>query len=403
MALATGNAELVLQKIKELPPLPLVVQKLVKVMDDDRSSAGDISKVLSSDQAMASKVLKLVNSSFYGLSGTVSTISRAVVILGVAAIRNLALGLSVARIMTRGQAGDLQGRFWAHSLAAAAAAETLARAGGYPDPEEAYIAGLLHDIGHLVFLMALPEEFLDLMNGDLDQLQVREKEVMGLGHAQAGQKLLKHWKLPRHLEQAVRFHHTGSVITSAEDPLASIVAMADTLAGAHGSRYESSLDDGDFLALVKVTALDLDTLGGMLDAIEKRVAETCLFLKVATDGDLEMPAQAASRSRNIVLICTDPVKARWSQQLLGHFGHRLLPMKQFFADAASGTLPDQVILDPGSVTAEQLARMAPLLKEVRDRLVLLGNDREGGVAAAVGGPVARLPLGFSRDDLVFAD
>lgn len=399
MALATSNAELILQKIKDLPPLPLVVQKLVKVMDDERSSAGDISKVLSSDQAMASKVLKLVNSSFYGLSGEISTISRAVVILGVAAIRNLALGLSVARIMARGENGEMQQRFWNHSLVTAAAAETLARASGYPDPEEAFIGGLLHDIGHLVFLMTLPGEFVALMNGDLNQLLTREKDVMGLSHAQAGQKLLKHWKLPRALEQAVRFHHNGGVITGGEDPLASIVAMADTLAGVHGLRYEGSLDDDDFLALIKITGLDLDKLAEMLAVIDQRVEETRTFLQVATDGELVVESPAPPEPLDVVLICTDQTKARWTQQLLGHFGHQLVPMKQFFADASAGCLPDLVILDPASVTPEQLTKMAPLLAEVRDILALLGNDSGGLVAAEVGGPVRRLPLGFSREDL----
>ena len=139
--------------------MPLVVRKLLSVMDDDRSSADDISAVLASDQALAAKVLKLVNSSFYGMSGQVSTISRAVVILGVSAVRNLALGLSIAGIMGKGRQSSLWSRFWDHSLAAATAAEHLARETGYPDPEEAFVAGLLHDVGHLVFMLAAPGDF----------------------------------------------------------------------------------------------------------------------------------------------------------------------------------------------------------------------------------------------------
>lgn len=89
--------EFIQKKVHDLPPMPLVVQKLVRTLNDDKSSADDVMKVLSADQALASKVLKLVNSSFYGMSGEISTTSQAVVILGFAAIRNLAVGLSVDR------------------------------------------------------------------------------------------------------------------------------------------------------------------------------------------------------------------------------------------------------------------------------------------------------------------
>lgn len=400
MTLATSNADRVLQKIKELPPLPLVVQKLLKVMDSEMSSAEDISRVLSSDQAMASKVLKLVNSSFYGLSGQVSTISRAVVILGVGAIRNLALGLSVAKIMARGDKGAVQMAFWEHSLANAAAAETLARANGYIDPEEAFIAGLLHDIGHLVFLLALPQEFTAIMQGDHNHILDREKEVMGLTHAQAGQKLLKHWKLPRTLEQAVRFHHNGPVITGGDDPLASLVAVADALAGVHGNRYEASLDDEDFLKLVQVTNLDVNDVKNILGSVSARIEETRLFLQIATDDELVTTQVKADDPLEIVMICTDKVKAAWTQQILEYMGHELLPMKQFFAHAGNGEIPDLVILDPGSVSAEQMAKMKPVLELALDALVILGDDKNGMVRKVVGTARPSLPLGFSRQDLI---
>jgi putative nucleotidyltransferase with HDIG domain len=400
MTLATSNTDRVLQKIKELPPLPLVVQKLIKVMDSDMSSAEDISRVLSSDQAMASKVLKLVNSSFYGLSGQVSTISRAVVILGVGAIRNLALGLSVAKIMSRGGQGAVQMAFWEHSLANAAAAETLARAKGYIDPEEAFVAGLLHDIGHLVFLLALPEEFTAIMQGDHNHILEREKEITGLTHAQAGQKLLKHWKLPRNLEQAIRFHHNGPVITGGDDPLASAVAMADALAGVHGNRYEAALDDQDFLKLVQVTGLDVQEVNSILATVNNRIEETRLFLQIATDDELVTSGTSTEDQLEIVLICTDKIKTAWTQQILEFMGHEIVPMKQFFAHASNGEIPDLVILDPGSVSAEQLAKMKPVLDLSLDVLAIFGKDEDGRVRKVVGIDPPRLPLGFSRQDLV---
>jgi HD-like signal output (HDOD) protein len=400
VAVSTSSAsDLILQKIKELPPLPLVVQKLIKVMDDERSSADDISRVLSSDQAMATKVLKLVNSSFYGLSGQVSTVSRAVVILGVAAIRNLAMGLAVAKIMARGDQDTVQKLFWEHALATAASCEVLARATGYPDPEEAFIAGLLHDIGHLVFLMAVPTEFHQLVEDGPGDLVEMEKTRIGMSHAQAGQKILKHWKLPRALEQAVRFHHSGPTITSHDAPLVSLAALGDTLAGAFGGRFENTGGEGDFPELVKVTGLDLASLPEMLAAIGQRVTETRLFLQIASDGAVDLEAEEELPRRRVVLISTERTRTQWTQQLLTVFGHQLVPMKDFFAAAAEGDLPDAVLLDPASVTADQLLRMKPVLAMMGPRLALLGPDQDGAVSCCLGRSFRRLAVGFSRQEL----
>ena len=129
----------IIAKINDLPPLPLVIQKLLKVMKDEKSSADDVTRVLSADQALAGKVLKLVNSPFYGMQGTITTISRAIVILGFSAVRNLALGLgTIQKLKKTGTSVDMDS-FWNHSIATAAAAKVVAPLVKYPDPEEAFI------------------------------------------------------------------------------------------------------------------------------------------------------------------------------------------------------------------------------------------------------------------------
>jgi HD-like signal output (HDOD) protein len=399
MSTAVATTEIILKKIKDLPSLPLVVNRLLEIMEQDSSSAEDISNVLSGDQALAAKVLKLVNSSFYGLSGEISTISRAVVVLGVSAIRNLAMGLSIAQIMVEGKSGELQKRFWNHSIATAAAAELLARQSDYPDPEEAFIAGLLHDIGHLVLLSALPQEFLDMAQAGQAGLVEVEKTQLGLGHHQVGQKVLKHWKLPRPLEQAARFHHHGPTLISGEEPLTSLVGMADTIAGVLGHQYEKSLSVGDLSGLVTITGLDLPNLAGTLEQIVQRIGETREFLQIATDQDLGHVAPVENESLEITLIASGKITSVWAQQIIEFHGHDHLPMKSFFAQAGKGTLPDVVLLDPASVTDEQLAKMAPVLKLARPALTLLGGDEEGRVTRALGFAPPSLPIGFSAEDL----
>ena len=400
MSVAVDTSELVLKKIKELPPLPLVVRKLINIMENELSSAQDVKEVLSSDQALAGKVLKLVNSSFYGMSGEVSTISRAIVILGFAAVRNLATGLGVAGIMAQGGKGGAQQDFWRHAIASAASAEVLARHTGYPDPEEAFIAGLLHDIGHLVLGTALPKEFKAVLELGPDGMVENEQRLLGMTHPKAGHLLLKHWKLPGALGNAVRFHHNQKVAASGDEPLTALIALADALACVQGQVYERSLTQEDFLQLVKVVGLDVQETGDLLRKIEARVEETRTFLKIAADGDLAGEAPAPPKPLTVVMICTHQVKAAWTQGVLGYFGHSLLPMKDFFARVGPcDTGVDLVILDHQSVSAEQLTKMKPLLECYRERLVAFGCAGKLRELPALGLTLPVLPLAFSRSDL----
>ncbi len=399
MSVTMDHTTQILKTIKELPPLPLVVQKLLLVMEDDNSSADDISLVLNSDQAMTSKVLKLVNSSFYGLSGKVSTVPRAIVILGVAAMRNLALGLGVTRVLSKAGTGELQEKFWDHSIAAAAACEVLARHTKTIVPEEAFVAGLLHDIGHLVLLLAVPDEFMQVMDMGPVNMVENERRFIGMAHTRAGQKLLKQWKLPGNICDAIRFHHTPKVITGKEDPLISLVALGDLFASVHGDVYERSLCEEDFRKLVKVTGLNTKEVADILDEMDQRIIETKLFLKIATDGDAGASTVVSQESKTVVMICTDALRAEWTSQVLGHFGHTMLGMKEFFAKANDSGAVDLIILDPSSLKTEQLQKIAPILKNHQEKLVLFGEGANPDITQLMGEEIRQIPVAFSRQDL----
>ncbi len=400
MTVATDTSALIAKKIKDLPPLPLVVRKLIEVTDDDNSNANDVQEVLSSDQALAGKILKLVNSSFYGMSGEVSTISRAIVILGFAAIRNLATGLGIAGIMAQAGKGSRQEAFWAHAIATASAAQVLADHTGYKDPEEAFIGGLLHDIGHLIIAIALPGPFAEVMSCGPFDLLAKEQKILGTTHTRTGQKLLRHWKLPPKLAQAVRFHHNLKVATNGDDDLTPLIILADALAGVHGQVYERSLDQAGFAQLIKVTGMDVAETTVILQEIDAKIEETKLFLKIATDDDVAEDSELRPPARRVVMLCTDPLKATWTQQVLAFCGHTLIPMKDFFAAASGGQAPvDLIILDQGSITPAQIQKMKPALDLYRNQLVAFGDGQEQLEIPSLGYELPVLPLAFSRFEL----
>lgn len=395
MTTVVDSTELIQKKIKELPPLPLAVRKLVAIMEDQNSSANDVTQILSSDQALASKVLKLANSSFYGLSGEVSTISRAVVILGFAAVRNLATGLGLVKLLGKPSTEGIQRDFWNHAITAAAAAFVAAEQTDYLVPEEAFIGGLLHDLGQLLLVLAVPEQYKEVVALGPDNMSDNEQRIIGLNHNRAGQKLLNHWKLPKPLCDTARFHHNPKIFTGKDDPLVSMVALADVLSCAHGLRYESPIEESDFRLLIQRTGLDVGSVGEILRKMDSRIEATARMLGLE---DEFLTSAGPARNRRIVLLSTDSLKTTWAQQLLDYYGDTVVPMKQFFA--ASDEV-DRVLLDPTGVSREQLAKIEPVLKRVCERTALFGPDPDGLVKGCLGKEPPVVPLAFSSGDLEY--
>lgn len=211
------------QKITDLPALPTMLATLNRLMADPRTSADTLGKALSTDPALVSKVLKLVNSAFYGFPGRIGTISQAVIILGFSSIRNLVLTTSIMQMF--GTKGQKQGfdveAFWRHSLQTAALARQLALEKGQAYIEEAFIGGLLHDMGRMVLSQKLPDEFEKIMNAAAKtgvRLRQAEQVILGTTHSEVGSWLAQKWNLPAPLIDVIQFHHAPQSAPSREAP-----------------------------------------------------------------------------------------------------------------------------------------------------------------------------------------
>jgi putative nucleotidyltransferase with HDIG domain len=209
MTVATRNE--FIDQIETLPPLPAITQQILAVTESPASSAEEVAKVLCQDQAIAAKVLRVANSPFYGVSRKITQVSRAVVILGTSAVSNLVLGLCARATMSQPATRQFpeHAALWRHSMAVAAVCEMIARRVGYKPPEEAFVAGLLHDLGQLAMSTFQPELFSELSctpRSEARYLQL-EGEYFGIDHSEAGYRILTHWGLPESLCQIVRRHH----------------------------------------------------------------------------------------------------------------------------------------------------------------------------------------------------
>jgi putative nucleotidyltransferase with HDIG domain len=204
----------VLAGIENLPSLPTVVLEVLRLTNDRQAGASDFEELVRRDQALAAKVLKLVNSPFFALRGKVTSITQAVVVLGLRTLKSVVLAAKTGKLLQREipQYGFAAGGMWRHSLSAASLGRLVARRArlGGDAQEELFVAGLLHDVGKTVLaphLTGLGKEFgaaLDRSAGDVCRA---EEETLGLSHAAVGGRMAEKWSLAPALRALVEEHH----------------------------------------------------------------------------------------------------------------------------------------------------------------------------------------------------
>ncbi|RPH93193.1 HDOD domain-containing protein [candidate division KSB1 bacterium] len=257
----------VLRDVKNLPTLPDVAVKLLEMGESPTSSVRDLAQWIERDAALATRVLKLVNSSFFGVQHEVTSIRHALMILGMAHLRNLVLSSAVSNLFDRdGCVGSFNRKeFWRHCVATAGAARTIAARTNIIDPETAFTAGLIHDVGKLVLDRYLHEDFvkviqtLDAKGGTMKDAEL---ETLGTTHAEIGRHLAVHWNLPEVLRVAVGFHHEPESAPSRSD-IAALIAVADAMVrelrvGSGGG--EDQAVDEKLLSACKVSSELYDTI-----------------------------------------------------------------------------------------------------------------------------------------------
>jgi HD-like signal output (HDOD) protein len=260
----------------ELASLPSIFMEISEVISDPRSSAVHVADVISKDTSLSAKLLKIVNSAYYNFPSKIDTISRAVTIIGSRQLSTLALGASVVRAFQGIPVSliDMES-FWKHSITCGISARMIAGYKNIPNTERLFVAGLLRDMGRILLYKRIP----DMMSKILIQarrtrkiLRSAEVETLGFDHAYIGEILLKKWKLPLVLEQAVAHHHAP--LKSSFPMEVSIVHLSDILAntlemGTSGERLIPPLipEAWSFLGLEK------EMFAGAVQLIERQVEE----------------------------------------------------------------------------------------------------------------------------------
>jgi len=235
------RAELV-AAVDDLPPLPLVLNRLMQLLNDSNASSSQIAAMIEKDAVLSGSVLRCVNSAYYGLQSTVSSIRHAVTMLGFSTVRNLALAFSLRRMLTGSRIPPprLYSRYSQHSLSCAMLSQYLAGYCQLEDSEAAFAAGLFHDIGKLLILTTFPDltpKITEQVERGEASYEDAERALLGVTHSDMSRIVAEKWQLPPSIQDAVQYHHRhGECPRDPDRPLvlADIIHAADLYVNEYG-------------------------------------------------------------------------------------------------------------------------------------------------------------------------
>lgn len=226
------------ERLSNLPTLPHLMEKFTRMIKDPTKSMADVGEEIGKDQTLTGKVLRLVNSAFYGFPTRIGTLTHAMVLLGYDAVKGLIVSTSVFDYI-RPEAYPL----WRHSLATSIAARNLADALNLQDLEEIAVAALLHDIGKVVLHIEAHDEYMLAIDYAVKEnlpMWQAEREILGFDHADIGLWLCEKWLLPAKLATEIGYHHKPALAKS-EKLRVSLIAAADALVRGMGGGAEENL------------------------------------------------------------------------------------------------------------------------------------------------------------------
>ncbi len=260
----------------QLGSLPTIFYQINEAVENPESSFAEIGDIISQDAALTARLLKIVNSSYFGFSSKVETITHAITIVGMVQLRDLALATAIINNF-KGISKDSVNMhsFWKHSIATGLAGRVIGVYLKEPNPERFYVLGLLHDLGRLFSYLTIPDEMSRILikysHGGL--LHEAENDILGWDHAEAGGRLLSKWNLPERLVEGVLYHHDPS--SAPRFPLeAAVTHVADIIAqslefGSSGERYVPPIDEEAW----KTLGLSSNFLSTVLAQVERQAGE----------------------------------------------------------------------------------------------------------------------------------
>ena len=255
------DLELMIMTASDLPTIPVVATKVMQLIESESATAEELARVVASDPAVAARVLKISNSSFYGCQRQIQTLSHAIVVLGFGTLKSLVVAASVKQVYQ--PYGLTEKMLWEHSFGAGLAARIIASKTRLVSEEEAFLGGLFHDIGKIIMNTVDKQKYQDVMQrcyNDGLTYEEAERRVYSYTHSEVGGLVIKKWNFPDMLMRAVLKHHA---LEFAEDEdayqinLTCVVALANLICHKAGVGIREADEDLDLMQTVAVQKLGL--------------------------------------------------------------------------------------------------------------------------------------------------
>lgn len=277
--------------ITGMPSFSTTVAKVLEICNSPDAAASDLNRVISYDPVLTGKLIKLINSAYYGLPNRVTSLTRAIIMLGINTVKNMVLSTSVlasfkGKLNVSGMTID---DFWEHSLGVAVIAKAIARQQQVPidEQEEFFVAGLMHDLGKIPLMNCYPQLYmqaLDAAKGSRLTLCRSEIAAIGFDHCQVGYLIGAKWKLVERIQSAIFAHHEGATAShEAHMRIRCITGLANQLAKVLSIGFAGDADIDSALAgsFAKQLGIDFNALEQMKSDIDVEIGKARIFLQVA--------------------------------------------------------------------------------------------------------------------------
>ncbi|MBW1777797.1 MAG: HDOD domain-containing protein [Deltaproteobacteria bacterium] len=277
-----------------MPSLSTTMAKVMEITNDPNATANELNQIISLDPVLTGQVLKLINSAYYSLQNQITSLSRAIIMLGMNTVKNLALSTAVLESMGNKHSFKALSMddFWTHSLGTGVLAKHLSSMLGIPvrDREEFFVAGLMHDLGKIPLNAVFPREYKTCIKVHLSRkipLEKVEKNTFDLDHGEVGRRIAEKWRLNRPLHDAMGFHHQIDEVSQPSSPAPFVVAVADayTINMRIGTAGTMEVFSGNLSEMLIRSGLPLDMdINRLHETTLEELDKARIFLQV-TQGD----------------------------------------------------------------------------------------------------------------------